>query len=95
MKTTIELPDDLYHRLETRAAADGLEPRDLIARLLDAGLRAGPAPAAPTNGAAPRRRSEFPVIRQATGRPLPALTNAEIEEILLAEDVERLKAGRD
>ncbi len=91
MRTTIDLPDELFRDLKVRAARDGLKLKDLVARFVEAGLR----DYAPANGSAPRRRSEFPIIRMASGQPLPALTNADIEDILLAEDIERLKAARD
>ncbi|HEX4966463.1 MAG TPA: hypothetical protein VF173_36985 [Thermoanaerobaculia bacterium] len=59
-------------------------PEDFITRFMEQGLRQGALPAA----APPRRqRSELPVAQAATGRTLPALTNAELYRILEEEEV--------
>lgn len=79
MRTTIDLPDELFRRAKSRAALDGMRLKDLIARFVEQGLRQDvQASAAPLR----RRRSELPVTRSATGRMLPDLTSAEIHRIL-------------
>jgi len=83
MRTTVDLPDDLLRRVKARAALNGTTLKELIARFVEQGLRrTAPAPAAPTR----RRRSELPVARPATGRPLPDLTNADLYRILEEEE---------
>lgn len=87
MRTTIDLPDELFRQAKARAALDGLKLKDLITRYVEQGLRA-PAPDEPPLR---RRRSELPVARPATGRTLPSLTNADIQHIL---DKEETAGGR-
>ena len=84
MRTTVDLPDDLLRRVKARAALNGTTLKELIARFVEQGLRrASPSPVAPAR----RRRSEPPVARPATGRPLPALANADLYRMLDDEEV--------
>ena len=55
MKTTLELPDDLMRRVRVRAAQSDQKLKDLVAALLEAGLRAPPVTAAVGNIPKPRR----------------------------------------
>lgn len=82
MRTTIDLPDELFRQAKAKAALDGLKLKDLIASYVEQGLRGTPSQAAPRR----RERSELPVARAATGRALPALSNAEIHRILDEEE---------
>jgi hypothetical protein len=81
MRTTIDLPDDLFRQAKARAAINGLRLKDLITRFVEQGLRQEALPST-----APHRRSELPVARGATGRTLPDLTSAEIHHILEEEE---------
>jgi hypothetical protein len=83
MRTTIDLPDELLRQVKAKAALDGMKLKDLITRFVEQGLRGASPPRAPRR----RQRSELPVARAATGRTLPALTNAEIQRILDEEEV--------
>ena len=83
MRTTIDLPDELLRQAKARAALDGMKLKDLITRYVQQGLRQGAPSAAPLR----RQRSELPVARAATGRTLPALTNAEIYRILEEDEI--------
>lgn len=87
MRTTIDLPDELLRAVKARAALDGLRLKELITRYVEQGLRGAPSAAPPLK----RRRSELPVARAATGRPLPALSNSDIQRLL---DDEEAAAGR-
>lgn len=40
MKTTLDLPDELVRRIKIEAAQSGRKLKDLVAQLLEAGLRA-------------------------------------------------------
>lgn len=82
MRTTIDLPDELLRQVKAKAALDGLKLKDLITRYVEQGLRDTP----PRTGPLRRLRSELPVSRAATGRPLPSLTNADIQRILDEEE---------
>ncbi len=83
MRTTIDLPDDLFRQVKARAALDGLDLKDLITRFVEQGLRQEALPST-----APRQRSELPVARGATGRTLPDLTSAEIHRMLEEEETD-------
>jgi hypothetical protein len=89
MRTTLDIPDPLFRELKARAALDGMKLKDLVAALIEAGLRQ------PRQGAAqtPRPRSPLPVIRKATtGQPIPAISSVELAQIELEEDL--VKHGR-
>jgi hypothetical protein len=47
MRTTIDIPDELYRSLKARAALSGLPVQDVVTRLIDLGLRSVSS-AAPT-----------------------------------------------
>jgi hypothetical protein len=87
MRTTIDLPDKLLRQAKAKAALGGMSLKDLITLYVEQGLRGAPPPTAPLR----RRRSELPVARGATGRPLPALSKVEIQRIL---DQEEAAGGR-
>ena len=82
MRTTIDLPDELFRQVKAKAAIGGLKLKDLITHYVEQGLKGAPSPATRSG----RRRSELPVARAATGRSLPALTNADIQRILDREE---------
>lgn len=78
MRTTIELPDDLFRRLKARAALDGTTLKEMVAWFVESGLRRSePQP----SGVRPKR-SEIPVARPATGRPLPDLSHSDLWSLL-------------
>jgi len=82
MRTTLDLPDALFRELKARSALRGMKLKEFVAELLSSGLgQTGPT------ATAPRPRSPLPVIRKATGTPHPALSNREIDALLVAEDV--------
>ncbi len=87
MRTTIELPDELFRQVKAKAALEGLRLKDVIARYVEQGLRGAPSPAPPHR----RRRSELPVARAATGRTLRPLSNADAQRLL---DEEEAASGR-
>ena len=89
MRTTIDLPDELFRRVKARAALDGLKLKDLITRYVEQGLRQGTG--ADTGATPPaRRRSALPVIEKAaTGVPIPALPREELARLELDEDLAR------
>jgi hypothetical protein len=85
MRTTVDLPDELFRRAKARAALDGLKLKELIARYVEQGLRQSDASRAPTGE---RQRSPLPVIaKAATGRPIPAVSRAGLGELEVREDL--------
>ena len=83
MRTTVDLPDELYRRLKARAALGGLRVRELMTRYLEQGLRA--LPERPED----RPRSEPPVAVPRTGTPVRALTRAQIRRIEEDDEIAR------
>lgn len=88
MRTTIDLPDELYRTLKARAALSGMTLRDLVQRLVEQGLR---QPAAPSRG--PSHRDPPPVIVAPRGQVIGALTADEARRIEEDEDEARTRAA--
>ena len=80
----IDLPDELLRQAKAKAALDGMELKDLIIRFVQQGLGPVAMPSAAPIGC---QRSELPVVRAATGRPLPASTNVDIHRLLEEEEI--------
>jgi hypothetical protein len=73
MRTTVDIPDELYREAKARAALDGIRFRDLI----EAGLRA--VLASRQSGADEPRRASFPLIPKRSGHRIT------IEDVRRAE----------
>jgi plasmid stability protein len=86
MRTTIEIPDELYRSLKARAALNGESVRAVIAQLIDRGLRSAPS-GTPTSGC---RRQPPPVAIAARGFPIPALRPEEMRQVEEREDEAKL-----
>lgn len=84
MRTTIDLPDELYRTLKSRAALQGVTLRVLITALIEQGLR---QPAAPRSDPA---EVPLPVAIPPTGKTFRAFTNAEINEMEMEDERSRL-----
>lgn len=82
MRTTLDLPDETFRQLKTEAALCGAKLKDLITEFIEKGLAARAA-AQPVKA---RTRSPLPQIRPSTGVAHPALTNAELEDLLTTAD---------
>ena len=89
MRTTIDLPEDLFRRAKSRAALEGLKLKDFIATCLEQRLARGSA-----SETVARQRSPVPLARPATGRTLPLLGSEDIEALLLQEDLEHAHSNR-
>jgi TRAP-type C4-dicarboxylate transport system substrate-binding protein len=79
MRTTVDLPDAIFRQAKARAALDGMTLKELITGFVVQGLRGMDPQSA---GERQRTRSEPPIARPATGRPLPRYSNAELYELL-------------
>jgi hypothetical protein len=69
MRTTLDLPDELFRQVKAKAALDGATLKDLLTRYVADGLRQSGAPASPS-----LRRSRLPFIRGKGRKPIPNLT---------------------
>ena len=81
MRSTFDLPDNLYRTLKVRAGLSGVSMRELLVELIERGLKAG-IPEAGASG----RSDEPPVIIPSDGIPIPALSRAELTRIEDEED---------
>ena len=79
MRTTVDLPDEIFRQAKAQAALQGVTFKDLIARFVRQGLRGG---FQREQKSEQRRRSEPPIARAATGRSLPVFSSAELHRIL-------------
>jgi hypothetical protein len=95
MKTTLEIPDELFRAAKAKAALEGIKLKELVARGLEREVRGmttagGGLAASSLRGLelhAPRQRTQFPLLKPGK-RPFPYLTNALIQEVLADEDAE-------
>lgn len=91
MRTTIDLPDELYREAKTRAVQEGMTLKSLMIQFVRSGLRS------PVNsaGGSPARRSRPPVaIQKISGYPpKPALTNRQLHALLEEQEVQAALAS--
>jgi hypothetical protein len=89
MRTTIDLPEELFRQVKARADMEDVKLEDLIAACVQRGL--GEPTQEPE---AARRRSPLPYVSKAaaSGKPILALSNAQVQIVPDEEDADR--AGR-
>ena len=86
MRTTLELPDELFRQVKARAALKGTSIKALLNRYIENGLRQPETPLTVSG-----KRSKLPVIKRRGKRVIPHLTSelqARLEE---GEDVGKLR----
>lgn len=76
MRTTFDLPDELMRHLKARAALEGRSLRDLVLELVERGLKAPPASAAPAPMDLPMVRLGRPLVL-----PVKALNHADLSAL--------------
>jgi hypothetical protein len=81
MRTTLDIPDELYRSLKARAALRGVPVREIVTQLIDLGLRSAPSVAP----ARERRHAPPPVAILPRGVPIAALSH---EEKVRSEEIE-------
>jgi hypothetical protein len=84
VRTSIDIPDDLYRALKARAALTGRTVRELVTKFVEQGL------ARPSAGPGTGRREPPPVIVPARGIPIPALSRSNLRLSEEQEDEEKL-----
>jgi hypothetical protein len=87
MRTTIDIPDELFREAKLRAVQDGLRLKELFRRYVEQGLSSGSTTSTPVRK---RNRSELPVILRASGNPLPDLSNTDVYRIMADEDADEV-----
>jgi metal-responsive CopG/Arc/MetJ family transcriptional regulator len=88
MRTTVDLPDDLYRTLKARAGLNGVPLSELVRRLIEQGLHSA---AAPESGSRKKFGSP-PVIIPARGKPIPATARADL--VRMEEEDDEAKHAR-
>lgn len=86
MKTTLEIPDDLFREAKSRAALTGQKLKDVVAEGLRAVLHGKPRPVQK------RRRIKFPVLTSRGKGPLSIPDDAAFRAELL-DDLARHEAA--
>jgi len=86
MRTTLDLPDELFRRVKVKAALEGFKLKDLLARYVEGGLGQAAQPAGP-----PARRSSLPIIKRRGKRVIPNLTSALQVRLEEEEDLAKLR----
>jgi hypothetical protein len=69
MRTTLDLPDELFRQVKAKAALEGASLKELLTRFIQSGLRQPLPPARE-----PAQRSRLPVIPRRGRRVIPNLT---------------------
>jgi hypothetical protein len=82
MRTTVDLPDDLFRRVKARAALKGVSLKEFFADLIEKAMSEG----FEEKGYGQKR--PFPVAIPPAGRKIKSFTNAELDEIFLREEME-------
>ena len=86
MRTTLDLPDELFRQVKARAAVNGTTIKTLVSRYIENGLR---QPEKPLTMA--RQRSKLPVIKRRGKSVIPNLTPELQARLQKEEDVGKLR----
>jgi hypothetical protein len=90
MRTTIDLPEDLFREVKTRAVQQGTTLKNLMKQFILSGL----ALQEPGSKFVARRMPPPVAIRRIPGQsPRPALSNRELYAILDAEDIHATRSA--
>ena len=85
MRTTVDIPDDLYREVKAKAAHQGVKLKEMLERFIRHGLESDGL----FGDSSRAKRCPLPIIIPSAGTKLPAYTNAELFAILDDEDAER------
>lgn len=81
MRTTLDLPDDLFRQVKAKAAMDGRTLKELLTEFVLSGLQQ------PKTAVAPGRRSKLPAIKRRGKRVIPNLTPELQAQVDKEEDI--------
>ena len=89
MRTTIDLPEELFREAKTRAVQQGKTLKELVAECIRSGLQ---RPSVGTQGKPVHREPPPVAIRKNQGRArAPALSNRQLNAILEDEELEAVR----
>ena len=83
MRTTLDLPDELFRQVKAKAALEGTKLKQLLARYVESGLRQAGQPS--------RRRSRLPIIKRRGKLAIPNLTAQRQSKLEQEEDLAKLR----
>lgn len=83
MRTTLDLPDELFRQVKAKAAMEGARLKDLLTRYVQNGLQQRPEER-------PARRSKLPVIKRRGKQTVSLLTTEQQAKLDGEGDVARL-----
>jgi hypothetical protein len=86
MRTTLDLPDDLFCQVKAKAALEGATLKAMLRRYIESGLRQPTMPAGQ-----PARRSKLPAIPKRGKRAIPNLTPELQAQLEREEDLAKLQ----
>jgi hypothetical protein len=86
MRTTIDISDELYRTLKTRAAIRGVTLRVLVQELIEQGLNRVVSNTGTSSGAEAR----LPVAIAATGTPIKGLTSKDLDDLEVEDYLAKL-----
>ena len=75
MRTTVDLPDNLFRRMKAKAALEGTTVKQFVQRAVEREIAEPPA-------SKKARRIKVPIIREKAGRPIPLLSREETDEFM-------------
>jgi len=86
MRTTLDLPDELFRRVKARAAMNGATLKELLTRYVESGLK---QPDSASNFAG--KRSPLPIIRRRNKRIIASVTPELQAKLELGDDLAKLR----
>jgi hypothetical protein len=84
MRTTLDLPDDLFRQVKAKAALEGASLKEMLTRFVEGGLRRPTLRAGQLAG-----RSSLPVIPKRS--PIPNLTPELLDKLEEEDDLAKLR----
>ena len=84
MRTTLDLPETLMRELKARAAQDGITLKNCIVRMVESHLHDSPI------NVSDAERSAVLVFKRKGAKPMPVMTNAELNGALDAQDTAKM-----
>ena len=84
MRTTLDMPDETFHKLKAVAALLGFKLKEMVTQFIESGLAASSRQPESDRS---RRRPPVPIAREADDSVTPALTNAQLNAILEDDDL--------
>jgi hypothetical protein len=85
MRTTLDLPDELFREVKAKAALEGTHLKTLLTRYVENGLRESPPLLHQ------KRRSGLPVIQRRSQQTIPSLTSELQARIEQEEDLAKFR----